>query len=59
MKPFQFFTCDVCGQEKHECEFVETIEEMLCAGCASGLPEEGDEMDGMEDYEDRDYDLDV
>lgn len=48
-----FFRCDDCGQLRHISEFVDTIEEMLCQWCASGLPEEweleDDENDGQEE----------
>ena len=39
-------TCDTCGRWFLFHEFVETIEEMLCESCASGIdPDEPDEDD--------------
>jgi DNA-directed RNA polymerase subunit RPC12/RpoP len=44
------FQCDQCGRTFHEFEFVETIEEMLCQYCASGIEEDDDfDDDGIED----------
>lgn len=42
------FTCDTCGRQFSEFEFVETIEEFLCEECASGIS--ADDVD--EEFED-------
>lgn len=53
--PLQYFKCDSCGGTFAEAEFVETIEEMLCERCASGIDEDDadDEWDerGGDDYD--------
>lgn len=54
-----YFRCDTCGVERHQMEFVETIEEMLCQWCASGIDEDDNEWgygdDGMEEgFDDQD-----
>lgn len=45
------FKCDQCGGYFAEIEFAETIEEMLCEQCASGIDDdrEDDFHDGFEE----------
>jgi len=46
----KYFRCDTCGNQYAEGEFAETIEEMLCQWCASGIDDYDDDcsFDGQE-----------
>lgn len=51
MSETRLVPCDSCGRMFTEFEFVETIEEWLCAICASGIDPDDDEEafhDGQE-----------
>lgn len=58
MNAEELFKCDTCGRLYSEFEFVETIEEMLCERCASGIEDEEVYFDGIAEGYDDEYDYD-